>query len=68
MRYLCTDNKIARAHIIWALRIVQPNGVVMSDNDDDGETAAGGRLMHLLDMMKLKMLYVLLADGMAVFC
>ena len=55
MRYLCTDNKIARAtHNIWALRIVQPNGVVMSDNDDDGETAAGGRLMHLLDMMKVE--------------
>ena len=55
MRFLCTDNKIARAtHNIWALRIVQPNGVIISDNDDDGETAAGGRLMHLLDMMKVE--------------
>ena len=41
MHFLLTDNKIGRAtHNIWALRVVR-DGVVISDNDDDGETAAG---------------------------
>ena len=65
MAVLCTDNKIARAtHNIWAYRIIQPaknsgdkarsDPVIICDNDDDGESAAGGRLMHLMDLMKVK--------------
>ena len=55
MNILYTDNKIARAtHNIWSFRVVKDNGVMICDNDDDGEKAAGGRLMHLLDMMNVK--------------
>jgi len=55
MSILLTDNKIARAtHNIWSFRVVKDNGVMICDNDDDGEKAAGGRLMHLLDMMGVK--------------
>ncbi|KXS17428.1 UPF0029-domain-containing protein, partial [Gonapodya prolifera JEL478] len=44
---LLTDRRIARAtHNISAYRIV-----VMQDCDDDGETAAGGRLMRLLEVV-----------------
>jgi len=46
------DRKIQRAtHNISAFRIVRDNGGVVQDNDDDGETAAGGRLAHLLQLM-----------------
>jgi putative IMPACT (imprinted ancient) family translation regulator len=37
-----------------AFRIVQPNGVAQQDNNDDGETAAGSRLAHLLQVMDVK--------------
>lgn len=43
------DKRIARAtHNITAWRIKTPTGVSYQDADDDGETAAGGRLLHLL--------------------
>ncbi|RCK62823.1 Protein IMPACT [Candida viswanathii] len=49
---LITDKKISRAaHNISSWRIKMENGVVYQDCDDDGETAAGGRLLHLLQMM-----------------
>ncbi|MCJ1420051.1 eIF2 kinase Gcn2p negative regulator [Xylographa parallela] len=55
---LVTDKKIAKAtHNITAYRIrSSPNGLldkelVYQDCDDDGETAAGGRLLHLLQVM-----------------
>lgn len=49
---LITDKKIARAtHNISSWRIKGQNGVQFQDCDDDGETAAGGRLLHLLTMM-----------------
>lgn len=45
------DNHIARAtHNIVAYKIKTDKGVVMSDYDDDGETAAGGRVLHLMDL------------------
>jgi len=48
------NKKVARAtHNIVAWRLVE-NGVLMQDNDDDGEDAAGGRLAHLLDIMDIK--------------
>lgn len=34
-----------------AYRIQRGDGVVFQDNDDDGETAAGGRMAHLLQLM-----------------
>ncbi|EAZ62755.2 predicted protein [Scheffersomyces stipitis CBS 6054] len=49
---LTTDRKIARAtHNISSWRIRSDNGVQFQDCDDDGETAAGSRLLHLLTMM-----------------
>lgn len=46
---LVTDKKISRAaHNISSWRIKGENGVQYQDCDDDGETAAGGRLLHLL--------------------
>ncbi|ODV78181.1 UPF0029-domain-containing protein [Suhomyces tanzawaensis NRRL Y-17324] len=49
---LTTDRKIVRAtHNITSWRIKGQNGVQYQDCDDDGETAAGGRLLHLLTMM-----------------
>lgn len=50
--HLTQDKRIARAaHNITAWRIKADNGVQFQDCDDDGETAAGGRVLHLLTMM-----------------
>jgi hypothetical protein len=49
---LATDKKVAKAtHNITAWRIHGENGVQYQDCDDDGETAAGGRVLHLLELM-----------------
>ncbi|KAI5365155.1 Putative ribosomal protein S5 domain 2-type [Septoria linicola] len=49
---LATDKKVAKAtHNITAWRIRGDNGVQFQDCDDDGEDAAGGRLLHLLELM-----------------
>lgn len=49
---LATDKKVAKAtHNITAWRIRGVNGVQYQDCDDDGETAAGGRVLHLLELM-----------------
>lgn len=50
---LLRNRKIAAAtHNIMAFRISMPiKNTVLQDNDDDGETAAGGRLLHLLQIV-----------------
>ncbi|KAL1645700.1 hypothetical protein SLS58_003584 [Diplodia intermedia] len=49
---LATDKKAARAtHNITAWRIRGRAGAQYQDCDDDGEAAAGGRLLHLLQLM-----------------
>lgn len=49
---LTTDKKVGKAtHNITAWRIRGENGVQFQDCDDDGEDAAGGRLLHLLELM-----------------
>lgn len=49
---LATDKKAARAtHNITAWRIHGINGATYQDCDDDGEDAAGGRLLHLMQLM-----------------
>jgi len=49
---LCTDRKIRVAtHNIFAYRIALSTGGYASDSDDDGEAAAGGRLLHLLQLV-----------------
>ncbi|KAJ3045255.1 hypothetical protein HDV00_011127 [Rhizophlyctis rosea] len=52
---LYTNRKIARAtHNIYAYRIVESNGVIRQDCEDNGETAAGGRLLHMIQLADLK--------------
>ena len=50
---LATDKKAAKAtHNMTAWRMRDDEtGVVYRDCDDDGETAAGSRLLHLLELM-----------------
>ncbi|KAI1262550.1 RWD repeat domain-containing protein [Xylariaceae sp. FL1019] len=51
---LASDKKIRSAtHNMTAWRIRGPNGTQFQDCDDDGETAAGGRLLHLMQLMDL---------------
>ena len=33
--------------------MITPDGILHQDNDDDGESAAGGRLAHLLMLMEV---------------
>ncbi|KAL6942581.1 hypothetical protein ACO0QE_003763 [Hanseniaspora vineae] len=52
LNILATENRLQRAnHIMTAWRIKGENNVVFSDCDDDGETAAGGRMLHLITLM-----------------
>lgn len=52
IKNLLLDKKLKKAtHNISAYRIARPNGTTVQDNDDDGETAAGSRLAHLLQVM-----------------
>lgn len=51
-RLLRDDKKLRSAtHNITAWRIVGKNGVAFQDCDDDSETAAGSRLLHLMRLM-----------------
>lgn len=51
---LSTNKKIASAtHNITAWRIRGKQGITYQDCDDDGETAAGGRVLHLMQLMEL---------------
>lgn len=52
---LVSDKKISKAaHNISAWRIKGTGNVQYQDCDDDGEAAAGGRLLHLLTVCKLE--------------
>jgi len=49
---LATNKKVAGAtHNITAWRIRGEHEATIQDCDDDGETAAGGRLLHLMQLM-----------------
>ncbi|KAI0408068.1 RWD repeat domain-containing protein [Xylaria palmicola] len=49
---LASDKKVRVAtHNITAWRIRGPNNTAFQDCNDDGETAAGGRLLHLMQLM-----------------
>ncbi|KAF2826738.1 UPF0029-domain-containing protein [Ophiobolus disseminans] len=51
---LATDKKAARAtHNMTAWRIKGSNDTSYQDCDDDGETAAGSRMLHLLQLMDI---------------
>lgn len=54
MNYLLENKKIAQAtHNISAYRILASGGVILQDCDDDGETHAGGRVLHLLNILNV---------------
>jgi hypothetical protein len=49
---LATDKRAAKAsHNMTAWRIRGPNDTSYQDCDDDGETAAGSRMLHLMQLM-----------------
>jgi len=51
---LASDKRVRTAtHNITAWRIKGPNNTSFQDCNDDGETAAGGRLLHLMQLMDL---------------
>ncbi|THH12384.1 hypothetical protein EW145_g41 [Phellinidium pouzarii] len=50
--HLMSERRIARAaHPIINAWRCRDNGILHQDNDDDGETAAGGRIAHLLQIL-----------------
>ncbi|GJE85019.1 UPF0029-domain-containing protein [Phanerochaete sordida] len=54
LAHLMSDRRIARAaHPIINAWRCQVGSVLHQDNDDDGETAAGGRLAHLLQILEV---------------
>lgn len=55
VQHLLDSDKKARSatHNITAWRIKGDNNVTFQDCDDDGETAAGGRVLHLMQLMDL---------------
>ncbi|KAJ9148227.1 Impact family protein [Pleurostoma richardsiae] len=51
---LASDRRVrAATHNITAWRIRGPGNTSFQDCDDDGETAAGGRVLHLMQLMDL---------------
>lgn len=49
---LATDKKVAKAtHNMTSWRIKGPNNTVFQDCNDDGESAAGSRMLHLMQLM-----------------
>ncbi|KAK8800078.1 hypothetical protein WA588_002894, partial [Blastocystis sp. NMH] len=63
LQYLHTNNKIQRAtHNMYAYRIYdEERGIWFQDNDDDGESAAGSRMLHLMCMMDVKNVMVVVS-------
>ncbi|MBW0494159.1 hypothetical protein O181_033874 [Austropuccinia psidii MF-1] len=58
LNQLLSDKKISRAsHNIVAWRC-EFNGCLHQDNDDDGETAAGSRMQHLLHLLNVQNVFV----------
>ncbi|KAG7447647.1 UPF0029-domain-containing protein [Guyanagaster necrorhizus] len=60
LSHLSSDRRIARAaHPIINAWRCQVGGLLHQDNDDDGETAAGGRLAHLLQILDINNVLVI---------
>lgn len=56
VNYLLSDRKIAKAThpTMLAYRVRGSGDIIHQDNDDDGESAAGSRLAHLLQILELE--------------
>ncbi|KAK7696239.1 hypothetical protein QCA50_000892 [Cerrena zonata] len=62
LAHLMSDRRIARAaHPIINAWRCQVDTVLHQDNDDDGETAAGGRLAHLLQILEVNNVLVIVS-------
>ncbi|KAF9182073.1 hypothetical protein BGZ51_004982 [Haplosporangium sp. Z 767] len=63
LEQLKQENKkvIKATHNIMAYRVENPNGSIAQDNDDDGETAAGSRLLHLMSILDVKNVVVVVS-------
>ncbi|KAF5387600.1 hypothetical protein D9615_000735 [Tricholomella constricta] len=62
LSHLMTDRRISRAaHPIINAWRCQVGSVLHQDNDDDGETAAGGRLAHLLQILEVSNVLVIVS-------
>ncbi|TFK43859.1 hypothetical protein BDQ12DRAFT_702818 [Crucibulum laeve] len=60
LSHLMSDRRIARAaHPIINAWRCQVGALIHQDNDDDGETAAGGRLAHLLQILEVNNVLVI---------
>ncbi|KAK0243270.1 ribosomal protein S5 domain 2-type protein [Armillaria nabsnona] len=60
LSHLSSDRRIARAaHPIINAWRCEVGGLLHQDNDDDGETAAGGRLAHLLQILDINNVLVI---------
>lgn len=63
MSTLLSNNKIAKAtHNISAYQFVTADGIKHSDNDDDGEKAAGSSLARLLELLVCSHFAILVFD------
>ena len=59
---LLSNPKVAKAtHNISAYRIKEDNGVIRQDSNDDGEDAAGSRLLHLLQLADCFNVYIVVS-------
>ncbi|KAG0048354.1 hypothetical protein BGZ83_006679 [Gryganskiella cystojenkinii] len=63
IQQLKQENKkvIKATHNIMAYRVENDNGSIAQDNDDDGETAAGSRLLHLMSILDVKNVVVVVS-------
>lgn len=69
MNVLLENKKIANAtHNILAYRIHRSDvpDAYLQDCDDDGETQAGSRLLHLLQVLYLHSLFVFKCKGVGI--
>lgn len=54
LAYVLSLPRVRKAtHSMWAYRIVTPNGAVLADNEDDGESGAGTKLAELCANMEV---------------
>ncbi|XP_059163559.1 protein IMPACT-like [Physella acuta] len=59
---LLQNRKIANAtHNMFAYRIADGSGLVYQGCDDDGETQAGSRMLHLLQIVKAENVFVMVS-------
>ncbi|KAG2013204.1 imprinted and ancient [Coprinopsis cinerea AmutBmut pab1-1] len=62
LSHLMSDRRIARAaHPVINAWRCQVGNLTHQDNDDDGETAAGGRLAHLLQILEVNNVLVVVS-------